>query len=72
MNTPDPKLMTAAELAERLGVRLNTAYALLHRADFPTVKIGSLLFAVREEVDVWLKWRAKEGGYECGKKESER
>ena len=51
MHTPtDPKLMSAAELAECLGVRLNTAYALLHRSDFPSVKIGALLFALRAEV----------------------
>lgn len=73
MHTPtDPKLMSAAELAECLGVRLNTAYALLHRSDFPSVKIGALLFALRAEVDVWLESRAKEGGYDYGKKESER
>lgn len=74
MSTPeDTKLMSAIELAEYLGISRNTAYTLLHRSDFPSVKIGSLLFAVREEVDIWLKLKTEEGGYTYyGQKESER
>ncbi len=68
----DSKLMGATELSEYLGTSRNTAYTLLHRSDFPSVKIGALLFALRAEVDVWLESRAKEGGYDYGKKESER
>lgn len=57
-------LMNAYELAAYLGISQNAAYVVLHKTDFPTVQIGSLLYAVREEVDVWIARQAEKGGYE--------
>ena len=59
----DPKLMSAAELADYLGVTRNAAYTLLHTQSFPSIQIGTLRFAIREEVDTWIMRQAQEGGY---------
>ena len=60
------KLMSATELADYLGTTRNAAYTLLHRADFPTVKIGNLLYAIRDQIDPWIQDQAKKGGYIYG------
>lgn len=59
----DSVLMTAAELADYLGCTRNFAYNLMHRADFPSIQVGSSLYAVRDQVDVWVRRQAEEGGY---------
>lgn len=59
----DPKLMSAAELADYLGVTRNAAYTLMHCQDFPSIQIGALLYAIRGEVDPWIKRQARKGGY---------
>ena len=61
------RLMNAYELSAYLGVSQSAAYTLLHCKGFPTVKIGALLYAVRDEVDVWVKRQAAEGGYQYEK-----
>lgn len=66
------KLMSASTLATYLGITQSAAYTLLHRSDFPSIRIGSLLYAVREEVDVWVARQATEGGYTYEQKTSER
>ena len=63
MRHSDGRLMNADELAQYLGVTRNAAYTLLHSNNFPTVRVGSLLFAVREEVDIWIRKQAQKGGY---------
>ena len=66
---PTGQLMSARELEETLGLTRNGAYTLLHTTGFPTVKIGSRLYAVRSEVDRWLKQESEKGGYRYGQKE---
>jgi len=63
------KLMSADELANHLGITRNAAYKLLHTKGFPSVQIGALLFAVRDEVDIWIEAQARERGYRYGSKE---
>ena len=63
MRNSDGRLMNADELAQYLGITRNAAYTLLHNRNFPSVQIGNLLFAVREEVDIWIRKQAQEGGY---------
>ena len=63
------KFMTASELADYLDVTRNMAYTLLHREDFPSIQIGSSLFAVRDEVDEWVRRQAVKGGYDYGTQE---
>lgn len=65
-------LMSAKELEESLGLTRNGAYTLLHTKGFPTVKVGSRLYAVRSEVDRWLKQEAEKGGYRYEQKERPR
>lgn len=66
------RLMTAAEFERYLGTTRNMTYTLLHRADFPTIKINGSLYALRAEVDVWLRRQVEQGGYKFGEKEIER
>lgn len=44
----------AAEIAEIPGVSTSTAYDLLHREDFPTLKIGRRLLVTQENFERWL------------------
>ena len=66
------KLMNAEELSAYLGISRNAAYTLLHRTDFPSIKIGNLLFAVRDQVDVWVTHQTRNGGYNYAQKERPR
>ena len=68
----DGRLMGADELSRYLGITRNAAYTLLHREDFPSLKIGNLIYAVRDQVDIWIEIQAKNGGYEYGKEEGTR
>lgn len=45
---------SAAEIAEILGVSKSAAYDLLHREDFPTLRIGKRLMVVASQFDEWL------------------
>lgn len=44
----------ASEIAEMLGISLSKAYELLHRADFPTLRIGRRLLVVCDRFEEWL------------------
>ena len=72
MDTHDGILMCAEELEAYLGITRNATYTLLHSKSFPTVKIGTRLYAVRTEVDHWIQQQTEEGGYTYDKKEGER
>ena len=45
----------AGEIAEILGISKSKAYDLLHREDFPTLRIGKRLLVVRSNFDTWLE-----------------
>lgn len=45
---------SAPELAAILGISRSKAYDLMHRADFPTLRIGRRLLVVRASFEVWL------------------
>lgn len=47
--------MSVQEAAEELGVCTKTVYTLIHRADFPTVRIGSRVRVSREGLAEWVK-----------------
>jgi len=51
-------LLTVAETAELLRIGKNTAYELVHRQDFPAVRIGRV---IRVPKDALLKWIEKQG-----------
>lgn len=48
----------AGEIAEILGISKSKAYDLLHREDFPTLRIGKRLLVVRSKFDTWLEERS--------------
>ena len=50
------------EAAEALGVSRRTVYELLHREDFPTLKIGGRRLISRELLAAWVREQA--GGKE--------
>lgn len=45
----------AGELAKVLGISKSKAYDLMHREDFPTLRIGKRLLVVRSKFEVWLE-----------------
>ena len=49
------------ELAEALGVGRNVAYALIHRADFPVIRIGRRVIIPAEGLRRWLEAQSGEG-----------
>lgn len=49
---------TVAEIKEILGVGTNTAYNLVHRADFPSFRAGQRKILVRK--DDFHKWLDKQ------------
>jgi len=65
-------LMDATELEHYLGITKNSAYALLHSEEFPTVRVGGRFYAIRAEVDAWIVRQARKGGYTYGNEEKKR
>lgn len=51
----DKKTYNAAEIATALGISKSKAYDLLHREDFPTLRIGRRLLVVRTKFENWLE-----------------
>ncbi len=56
------------EAAEALGISRRTMYDLLHREDFPTLKVGGRRLISRELLAEWVRAQAggqKEGRPQC-------
>lgn len=49
-----PAMLTAAELAGALGISRAGAYALIHRKDFPALRIGKRLMVPKDKLVVWI------------------
>ena len=47
-------VIVASDIAEALGIGINAAYDLLHRDDFPSIRIGRKLVVPREAFFRWL------------------
>ncbi|MEA4955882.1 MAG: helix-turn-helix domain-containing protein [Pseudoflavonifractor sp.] len=50
--------MSATEAAKELGVSRPTLYTLIHRADFPSFKIGQRTLISRAGLEEWVKQQA--------------
>ena len=50
-----PVTLNADEMAEVLHISLARAYQLLHRADFPTLKIGRRLLVTKDALRDWMR-----------------
>lgn len=57
-----PLFLNAKTVAQVLGISLAGTYELLHREDFPVVKIGSRLVVPKEE---FLAWVEEQAGGRC-------
>lgn len=49
-----PLTLSADDIAAVLGISRTNAYALLHREDFPTLKIGKRLLVPRDRFIRWI------------------
>ena len=55
-------LLTIPEVAQALGLSRSTVYnSLLHRPDFPVIRLGGSVRVNREKLQAWLDART-EGG----------
>jgi excisionase family DNA binding protein len=50
---------SAPELAILLGISRSAAYNLMHRADFPSFRIGKRLLVKRDKLTEWLDAQGK-------------
>ncbi len=51
---------TVPEAAEAVGISRNNAYQLVHRADFPSVRIGGRWVVPKDSLRRWLECQAEE------------
>lgn len=50
-----PLLPSAKTVAQVLGISMAGSYELLHREDFPVIRIGSCLVVPKEKFLVWIE-----------------
>ena len=58
-----PLFLNASTVAKVLGVSLSSAYELMHKPDFPVLKISSRLVVPKEKFVEWVS-RHTQGGTE--------
>lgn len=49
-------LLTVDDLRKKLGVGRDRAYALMHSATFPSMKMGSRYYISEEALGRWIKY----------------
>lgn len=49
-----PLFFNAESLSKVLGISSTTAYELMHREDFPSIKIGNRLIVPKEKFIEWV------------------
>ncbi len=49
-----PQIMNVKEVSAFLGIPQSTTYDLMHRADFPTLRIGARLLVSRANLLKWM------------------
>ena len=50
-----PLTLNASQIASILGISKSCAYTLLHREDFPTVRIGRRMIVSKTKFERWLE-----------------
>ena len=55
-----PLTLNATQIACVLGISKSCAYALLHRADFPTIRIGRRMIVSKSKFEQWLENQNRE------------
>ena len=58
-----PLTLTVEEVAKILGISRAGAYNLVHREDFPTVKVGRRLIIPRDQFRSWVDKEAQGNNY---------
>ena len=48
------KLLTVNDVAETLQLSMRSTYKLMHRSDFPLIKIGSKMYVREEDLNEYL------------------
>lgn len=51
-------LLTVKDLIQMLNIGRDTAYALMHAAGFPSIKLGGRYYVSRDELQKWLDKQA--------------
>lgn len=59
----DQLTLSAADVSQLLGISISAAYNLMHRADFPTLKIGTRLFVLKDKFSQWLSEHSERGQF---------
>ncbi len=50
--------LNVKQLAGYLGIGTNVAYQLVHRRDFPSIRIGKRIIIPKSQLEEWLKTNA--------------
>lgn len=50
-----PPVLNATQLSEVLGISRAGAYNLMHREDFPTLRIGKRMLVPRDRLLIWIE-----------------
>jgi excisionase family DNA binding protein len=54
-----PLALSAEDVAQVLGISRANAYNLLHREDFPTLRIGKRMLVSRDRLARWMDEQAR-------------
>ena len=54
---------SASDISQLLGVSISAAYNLFHREDFPTLKIGTRLFVLKDKFHQWPSEHSEPGQF---------
>lgn len=57
-----PLFLNAEQVAAVLGIAPSSAYELMHRPDFPTLRIGRRIVVPKEKFIQWVERNTEEGG----------
>lgn len=57
-----PLFLNAATVSSVLGVSPASAYELMHKKDFPTLRVGSRMVVPKEKFIEWVEQHTKDGG----------
>ena len=57
-----PLFLNAATVSSVLGVSPASAYELMHKKDFPTLRVGSRTVVPKEKFIEWVEQHTKDGG----------
>ena len=57
-----PLFLNVNDLSKALGIAPSSCYELMHKKDFPSIRIGKRLVVQREKFIEWVDEQSKGGG----------